>query len=106
MARIAFAFALAMFAAFPALADPAPARQAELKELVAEDCGSCHGMTRKGGLGSPLLPEAMAALSDEAIVATILDGRPGTPMPPWRNLLSAEDAAWIARYLKGQADVR
>jgi cytochrome c55X len=89
----------------PAGAMPA-GRAGQLAELVAEDCGACHGMTRKGGLGSPLLPEAMAALSDEAIVATILDGRPGTPMPPWRNLLSAEDAAWIARYLKGQADVR
>jgi cytochrome c55X len=102
MARIAFAFALAMFAAFPALADPAPARQAELKELVAEDCGSCHGMTRKGGLGSPLLPEALAAMSVEAVAETILEGRPGTPMPPWKTMLTRDDALWIARNLMGE----
>jgi cytochrome c55X len=87
-------------------ADPGPARQARLAELVAQDCGACHGMTRKGGLGPPLLPDALAGLSDEAIAATILDGRPDTPMPPWRGLLSDADAAWIARLLKGEADAR
>jgi mono/diheme cytochrome c family protein len=29
------------------------ARQAELLHLLKHDCGSCHGMTRKGGLGPP-----------------------------------------------------
>lgn len=87
-------------------ADPPPARQVRLKEMVAEDCGACHGMTRKGGLGPPLLQQSVARFDDRTLAATILDGRPGTPMPPWRGLLSADDAAWIARYLKGETDVR
>ena len=35
----------------PAAAEPADSRQAELTHLVKHDCGSCHGMTMKGGLG-------------------------------------------------------
>jgi cytochrome c55X len=35
----------------------------------------------------------------------ILDGVPGTAMPPWRPLLSEADALWIADYLlKGQTE--
>jgi len=33
-----------------------PVRQTELLYLLKHDCGSCHGMTRKGGLGPALLP--------------------------------------------------
>jgi cytochrome c55X len=57
-------------------------------------------MTLKGGLGSPLLPEALDGKDDTTLIATILDGRPGTPMPPWRGVLSEDEAAWIVRYLK------
>jgi cytochrome c55X len=75
-------------------------REEELKQLVRQDCGSCHGMTLKGGLGKPLLPETLAALDPPAVAHVILDGIPGTPMPPWRGLLSESDALWIATKLK------
>jgi len=49
------------FMALPCLAaEPPPARQAALVDLVRQDCGSCHGMTLKGGLGRSLLPERQA----------------------------------------------
>lgn len=92
------ALALALLS-LPAAA-PAPARQAELRHLLLHDCGSCHGMTMRGGLGSPLLPSAIADRSDEALVAIILKGIPGTPMPPWEGELSKEDAAWIVKLLR------
>ncbi len=72
-----------------------PQRQAELRHLVKQDCGSCHGLTLKGGLGPPITPEAMADKSREAMLATLLQGRPGTPMPPWSDMLSYEEAVWI-----------
>lgn len=75
----------------------------ELQALVDEDCGACHGLTRHGGLGSPLTPEALAGQPADALAATILEGRPGTPMPPWRGLLTEGEADWIARALKGEA---
>lgn len=76
-----------------------PKRAAELERMVLQDCGSCHGLTRKGGLGSPLTPEALAGSTPEGLARVILDGLPGTAMPPWRPLLSESDAAWIAAYL-------
>ncbi|MCP4407631.1 MAG: cytochrome c [Gammaproteobacteria bacterium] len=81
-------------------ADPDPDRQAELAYLLYQDCGSCHGMTLKGGLGPPLLPETLRNRSDEALVAAIMDGRPGTPMPPWRTLLSKQEARWLISVLR------
>jgi cytochrome c55X len=96
--------ALALAAASSAYAaEPGPARTRELQDMVDQDCGSCHGLTRQGGLGIPLSPEALADKPAEALVAAILDGRPGTPMPPWRGLLNDDDAQWIARMLKGEA---
>ena len=40
-----------------------------------------------------------AALKDmplESVSATIFHGRPGTPMPPWKAMLSEPEARWIA----------
>lgn len=79
---------------------PSVARQTELKHLLKHDCGSCHGMTLKGGLGTPLLPKNLIHLSIEAIEASILYGRPGTAMPGWKAMLSKEDAYWLAVQLK------
>ena len=75
-------------------------RDARLTALVREDCGSCHGMTLKGGLGAPLLPKDLEGKDEVSRAAIILDGVPGTPMPPWRGLLSESDARWIAEQLK------
>ena len=76
------------------------ARESELTHLVRQDCGSCHGMTLKGGLGGPLLPESLLDLESESIASIILGGVPGKPMPPWQGQLSEEEALWIAENLK------
>lgn len=102
MMRGAAIAALCLLVTAPSFAAPSLARQEQLRHMVEHDCGSCHGMTRKGGLGSPLLAEALVEMGDEALAATILDGRPGTPMPPWRGILSDDDAHWIIRHLKGE----
>jgi len=81
-------------------AGPDPARRAQLVHMVREDCGSCHGMTLKGGLGPSLLPAALAGKPDDSLEAVILDGRPGTPMPPWRRFMSEQEARWIVDSLK------
>lgn len=75
-------------------------RAQSLNDLVRQDCGSCHGMTLRGGLGRPLLPANLAGIADRDIAEVILDGIPGTPMPPWRGLLNEAEALWIARALK------
>jgi len=56
-------------------------------------------MTLKGGLGPDIRAATLKGSSPKAIKEIILDGVPGTPMPPWRSLLSEGDAEWIAHYL-------
>lgn len=76
-----------------------PERQQVLDDLLVHDCGSCHGTRLLGGLGPPLTPQRMRRLSRDVIVSTILEGRAGTAMPPWRALLTPADAAWLAHRL-------
>jgi cytochrome c55X len=68
--------------------------------MVRQDCGSCHGLTFKGGLGSPLMPENLENYSIADLTTIILDGLPGTAMPPWRAIITKSEAGWMARYLK------
>ena len=83
-----------------ALAELPSSRQNELTHLLKQDCGSCHGMTLKGGLGPALLPEQIKDRPIDYLVTTILEGHPNTAMPGWKTMLSEEDASWIARQLK------
>jgi cytochrome c55X len=96
-----FAVGALLLTAAPAFAaTPSVNRQEALRHMVRQDCGSCHGMTLKGGLGSPLLPQALDGIPAESLADIILNGIPGTPMPPWAGLLSPDEAGWIANELK------
>lgn len=77
-------------------------RQQELRNLLIQDCGSCHGLTMHGGLGPALLPEVLQGRPRDYLVNVILQGRPGTAMPGWQPLLSADEARWMTdRLLEG-----
>jgi cytochrome c55X len=92
---------LAFVAASAAAADgPSPSRRAELLHMVKQDCGSCHGLTMKGGLGPPLLPSTLADKDTEQMQFVILQGRRGTAMPPWKPFVSEAEARWIVEQLK------
>ena len=75
-------------------------RAQALLDTLKQDCGSCHGMTLRGGLGPALTPQALSDKSVDFLTRTILDGRPNTAMPPWRPLLKEEEARWLAEQLK------
>lgn len=94
-AALALIAAMASASAGEAAPDPV-----KLTSLVRQDCGSCHGLTLKGGLGKPLTAEQLARWDRDQLAHIILDGVPGTPMPPWRPLLTELDARWIADRLK------
>ena len=99
-AGVALALVAAAASLSPALAaEPAGARLDELVHMVRQDCGSCHGMRLTGGLGPALTPQALAGKPIDSLVATIYQGRPGTPMPGWRTMLTEEEARWIAEAL-------
>ena len=97
MARLV---ALMLAFALPAQAgEVAPARAEELRHMVRQDCGSCHGLRLTGGLGSPITAQALAGRDPDELAMLILDGLPGSAMPGWRPLLTADEARWIADYL-------
>ncbi len=75
-------------------------RQAELLHLLRQDCGACHGMTLKGGLGLPLTVDKLQDKPHELLVQIILNGLDGTPMPPWKGILDEEEASWLVTQLK------
>ena len=105
VAKVAAVLSIAALMSSHALAEPPQGRQQELLYRLRQDCGSCHGMTLKGGLGPPLLPADLARKDDAALIDTILRGRPGTPMPPWAFEISAAEAGWLVGQLKaGLAD--
>lgn len=79
--------------------EPSVKRQQELRNMLLHDCGSCHGLTLKGGLGPSLLPEALLNKSDEFLVYTILEGRKGTAMPPWKPFVTEQEALWMVQKL-------
>lgn len=76
-----------------------PGRAQELRHMVRQDCGSCHGLRMTGGLGRDISPAALAGRDPADLTAVILDGMPGTAMPGWRPLLTEDEARWIADYL-------
>ncbi|MCL4161928.1 UNVERIFIED_CONTAM: hypothetical protein GTU68_002204 [Idotea baltica] len=43
--------------------------------------------------------ETLAHYDREGLASVILNGVPGTPMPPWEPLMSDDEALWIAQYL-------
>ena len=89
--------------ALPAMAsgdELGPERRAELETLLYQDCGSCHGMTLRGGLGPALPRDRMQGFSPEALTHIIRHGIPGSAMPSWKALLSEAEARWIADHLR------
>lgn len=96
---IAMALGLASIGALAQQDAPGAARQKELVRMVRQDCGSCHGLHLTGGLGPALTRDALADKPLDSMVATIYGGRPGTPMAPWKAMLSEADALWIAQQL-------
>ncbi|MNG96485.1 hypothetical protein D3C79_555540 [compost metagenome] len=83
----------------PAFAAPDAQRQAQLEHLLAQDCGACHGLHLTGGLGPELTPAALAGKPRDGLIATVRLGRPGTAMPAWEALLSADDIGWLVDHL-------
>jgi len=80
-------------------AEPDQQRQQELRNMLAHDCGSCHGLTLKGGLGPSLLVDALENKPDAFLVHTILQGRKGTAMPPWKPFMTEQEALWLVQKL-------
>ncbi|MEI7840117.1 MAG: cytochrome c [Methylococcaceae bacterium] len=80
--------------------EPSSERQIELRNLLKNDCGACHGLLLQGGLGSPLQPQDLAQKSDEFLIDTITNGRKGSAMPPWKPFMTQDEIMWLINLLR------
>lgn len=68
--------------------------------MVRHDCGSCHGIELKGGLGPALTPDVLKYTPAEAVAQWIANGRAERGMPAWSALLTPVEIRYIAQGLK------
>jgi cytochrome c55X len=101
--RLALLLSLCFISTAPAFAiNPPQDRQKELRNMLKHDCGSCHGLTLKGGLGPSLLTQDVANKPDEYLLETIQNGRKGTAMPPWKPFITKQETRWLIQTLLKQ----
>ena len=86
----------------PAPPPPPTAPTVNADELYAGKCAGCHGVKRQGisGLGLPLTPASLAALSDTEIKDAILNGRSDTAMLAFKGALSPEEIDALLQLIK------
>ncbi|WP_299316276.1 nitrite reductase [uncultured Halomonas sp.] len=82
-----------------ATALPALAGEPDAEVLYNQHCSVCHGVSRLGGIGPALLPDNLARVRPDDAMATILEGRTGTEMPAYGELLSREEVAALAEWI-------
>jgi glucose/arabinose dehydrogenase len=71
--------------------------------LYAEFCAGCHGPDLRGGLGRSLVDARWQQTTDDAtIVATIAQGRPGTKMTPFGDVLNEQQIRHLVVWLREQ----
>lgn len=81
--------------------EPSRERQAQLREVVAQNCTVCHGPKLKGKIGPALTAKSLASKDEQMLVTTILEGRADTVMPSWAFMLKENEARWLVEYLRG-----
>ena len=84
----------------PPLAHPGADDLASGAKVFATYCSRCHGHEGGGGMGPPLArPRLRHAEDDAAIVGIVMNGIPGTSMPPafW---LSERQTVQVAAYVR------
>lgn len=68
--------------------------------LYRERCASCHGSSRYGGYGPPLIPSALRRKTDPQLLAVILEGRPNTQMPAFAEVLDEAEARSLVALMR------
>jgi len=77
------------------------------KAVYEKNCVTCHGTEGKGDgpIGKVLVPPAgdlttTGNKSDQDLLQTIQNGRPGTAMPSWKGGLSPQDMQDVLAYIR------
>lgn len=81
---------------------------AEGAKVFKTNCETCHGPQGHGDgpVGEALDPkpinlaELQTVASDDYIFWRISEGRPGTSMPPWKNILNEEQVWQVITFIR------
>ena len=72
----------------------------------AQFCASCHGPTLQGGTAASLVDDEWKFGGDDAsLTASIREGRAGTAMVAFKDLLSAEQIRQLVFHIRNQAGI-
>lgn len=86
----------------PAPTTPAPTPTIDTASLFASKCAACHGANRQGvtGLGGVLTPQSLEDRSVAELANIITNGKTGTAMPPFKQILSQAEIDALAQFIK------
>lgn len=92
----------------PSKAAPSPTSAAEqfkpVVKLYQDACSGCHGPQRQGATGPALIPQRIGGVGDEFIKTILLNGRPGTAMPPWKGVITDSQISDLISYIKSPVE--
>ena len=74
------------------------------QKVYAENCSSCHGEQGEGGIGTALGNQAMLSLSSDAFLKyAVVNGREGTEMPAFNEVLSEDEINGVTAFLRSRS---
>jgi cytochrome c55X len=112
MRKLILGTAAALLLGSAALAQPAgtapqnaPVLPGSGEDLFTRNCGGCHGYDLDGASGPSLFADTLLSKrTDDMLLYTIRNGRPGTRMPPWKALLTDTQIGSIIAYARSEGD--
>lgn len=69
-------------------------------KVYEQECQGCHGPMHQGGVGSDIRPDKIKDKTSMFLAETILEGRAGTAMPPFKGTISKNEASQMVDYLQ------
>jgi len=78
---------------------PLKAAEPDPAQLYNANCAACHGGDRLGAIGPALLPENLRRLRSKSATGVITKGRPSTQMPPFEEILNADEIQTLVKYI-------
>ena len=68
-------------------------------DVYFQNCSSCHGADRLGGVGPALLPENLSRLKKPEAARMIRDSRPGVQMPAFKDVGDDKQVAQLVELI-------
>jgi len=72
----------------------------DVEKMFEKECQGCHGPNHEGGVGADLRPGKIEKKNAYTLSEVILNGRPGTAMPPFTDKMNQADAQKMVDYLQ------